>query len=248
MADPIVLVDAPTRPPRRGGIKSIIGSFQRVDRLGAAANVQYLSEGCAFPSLAPGLCWGVQVPGDKSTDGIDVTNGIATIFGQYAGVECFLEVGSERDYARRAEAVLERGEHSEIEAVLSTWASGGTDVGTGDIIEAVALADQYADQSYIGLPVIMMNRANAVRAAAAGAIEGNREGDSWTINGTPILASWVVPETDVYVIGWPTVYVSETTTTQTQHLVTNREMAIAERLYGVTVDCLFRGVATVGTP
>lgn len=246
MADPMVLVPAPSRPPRKGGLKAITGEFVRTERLGAAANIQYLSEGCAFPSVAPGLCWGTVNTGDKDASGIAVENGIASIFGQYAGVECFLDVGTEKDYARRAEANLERGEHSEIEAVLAGWAGGGTAGGSGTLSVAVAAADQWADQKYTGLPIILMNRGVADMAAADGLIDGDfREGLMYTANGTPILASWVVPTTSLFVIGWPTVYVSDTYTTVARDLTTNREMAIAERLYGVAVDCGFRAVITV---
>jgi hypothetical protein len=249
MADPMVLVPTPTRPPRKGGLKAIVGDFIVTARLGAAANVQYLSEGCAFPSVAPGLCWGTVQTGDKTADGISVENGITSIFGQYAGVECFLDFQSDREYAQRATNNLERGEHSEIEAVLAGWAAGGTAGSTGSIVAAVGAADQYADQRYTGLPVILMNRGTAVLAAAEGAIDGDFEsGLMYTANGTPVLASWVVPANKIFVIGWPTVYVSETTTTTAKDLTTNVEMAIAERLYAVAVDCLFRAVITVTLP
>jgi hypothetical protein len=242
----MVLVPTPTRPPRKGGLKAIVGDFIVTQRLGAAANIQYLSEGCAFPSVAPGLCWGTVQTGDKDASGIAVENGITSIFGQYAGVECFIEVNSEREYAERAEALLNRGEHSELEAVLAGWAGAGVAGGTGNFEFAVAAADQYADQKYAGLPIIMMNRGVADIMAATRVIDGDfKTGLMYTANGTPILASWVVPADKIFVIGWPTVYVSPTVTTTAKDLTTNVEMAIAERLYAVAVDCLFRAVITV---
>lgn len=246
MADPNVFVSPPRREPRRGGIKSL-GAFVRTERLGAAARVEYISEGCTFAALAPGLCWGTVITEDKTPDGIDTLTSIATIFGQYAGVECFLGVDSEADYRRRAENLLEASEAHEVEAVLRTWADGAAVGGTGtDITEAIALAEEQADQFYIGGPVLLMSRANAVRASADGSVTGNREGEIWTIHGTPVIASWVVPEDAIYAIGMPTVYVSDVTTTVANDLTTNREMAIAERLYGVVVDCDYRNKISIG--
>jgi hypothetical protein len=250
MADPMVLVPTPTRPARKGGIKSIVDGFVTTARLGAAANVQYLSEGCGFPSVAPGLCWGTVTTGDKTADGISVTNGISSIFAQYAGVECFLDVRSSSDYAERARLILERGEDSEIEANLVGWADAGAVEGTGaGITNAIAAAEEWADQKYIGLPVIIMSRSLAVKAAAEGSIDGNHEsGKAWTINGTPILATWTAPEDKIFVIGWPTIYASEFLVNTARDLTTNVEMAIAERLYGIAVDCSFRAEITVTAP
>lgn len=246
MADPTVFVPAPTRPPRKGGLKAIVGDFIQTARLGAAANIQYISEGCAFPSVAPGLCWGTVQTGDKDPSGLTIENGITSIFGQYAGVECFLGVDTTEDYSRRAEALLERGEHSELEAILAGWAGGGTAAGSANLTDAIAMADQWADQKYAGLPIILIGRGNADRAAAERVIDGDfKSGLMYTANGTPILATWVVPVDKVYVIGWPTVYASEVVTTVARDLTTNVEMAIAERLYGLAVDCGFRGVVTV---
>lgn len=247
MADPTVLVPTPNRPARKGGIKSIVDGFVTTERLGAAANIQYLSEGCAFPSVAPGLCWGNVITGDKTPDGIEVINGITSIFGQYAGVECFLDAASTRDYEERARRVLERGEDSEIEAVLVGWADAGTVVGTGaGVANAIAAAEEWADQKYIGLPVIIMSRSLAVKGNALGALDTyDSSGKIWTPNGTPVLASWTAPEDKIFVIGWPTVYVSDFEVNVARNLPTNVEMAIAERLYGVAVDCGFRAEVTV---
>jgi hypothetical protein len=70
----------------------------------------------------------------------------------------------------------------------------------------------------------------------------------WTVNGTPVVATWLMPDDKVYVIGWPTVYASEIASAAGHALNTNREMAIAERIYAMAVDCGFRAVVTVTGP
>jgi hypothetical protein len=241
MADPTVFVAAPHRETRRGGIKSL-GDFVTTPRLGAASNIDYLSNGCSFPSLTPAGCWTVGPVGpDKTIDGIDRGEGILTIFGQYAGVECFLGNDSADDYSERARHLLETGEAHEVEAALHVWADGTGETGTGaGIVAAVAAAEEYADQFYLGRPVILMSRSMAVQAGAADALGFDAEGKKWTANGTPVIASWTLPEDAIYVIGWPTVYVSDITVSVGRDWTHNTEMAIAERNYGIAVDCDFR--------
>ena len=247
MADPMVFVPPPPRKPRRGGIKAVVGEFVHLERLGAAANINYLSEGCSFPSLAPGLCWGADIPdGDKVAEGLPTETGIVPIFGQYTGVECFMGVGTTQDYSERAERLLQATEEHEVEAHLVGWANAGTAAGTGvGIKNAVAVAEEWADQKYNSLPVLIMSRSNAVLAGAEPVAFGDGLGVLWTINGTPILATWTAPNDKIYAVGWPTVYASDITTTVTRMLTQNTEMAIAERLYGLAVDCEFRAVVTV---
>lgn len=246
MGDPLITVEAPHREPRRGGIKAITGEFTPLPRLGAAANIQYLSDGCEWPSVAPGLCWGNVTTGTKTLGGIDVETGIASVFGQYAGVECYLGEGNNAEYAARAERQLRATEEHEIEAVLIGWAEAGTVSGTATTVaEAIAKAEEYADQKYVGAPVLIMSRFMAVLGAAEGVLKGDGKGEIWTINGTPVITSWVSAENKITGIGWPTVYASEVVTNTAYNQTQNREMAIAERIYALAVDCLFRGVITV---
>lgn len=245
MADPMVFVAPPRREARRGGIKSL-GEFVTTERLGAAANINYISNGCSFPSNAPGLCWGTILPGDKTPDGIEVENGITSIFAQYAGVECFVGVGTTADYSERARRLLVQTEEHELEAVINTWGGLAPSPGAGvTFVDGIAQAEAHADQNYVGRPVIFMNRGDVVHAAAEHAIDFDREGNMWTPNGTPVVASWAITEHRVIAIGMPTVYASDIEVTTAIHHTTNVEMAIAERVYGLAVDCLFRYLVDV---
>ena len=249
MANPKILVPAPHREPRRGGIKTVTGDFTHLERLGAAEQIEYVSDGCVWPSLAPGLCWGANPGGEKTFGGFDIENGIGSIFAQYVGVECWLGAGNDDEFTQRAVRQLEYGEAHEVEASLVAWAGAGTAAGSGaGIGGAIAAAEEYADQYYIGAPVILMSRRNASLGKSDGALEGDGLGAIWTVNGTPVVATWLMPDDKIYVIGWPTVYASDIASAAGHDITHNREMAIAERIYAMAVDCLFRAVVTVTAP
>lgn len=246
MSEPTVLVAAPRREPRRGGIKSITGDFIRTERLGAASKIHYISDGCVWPSNAPGLCWGASAPGDKTFGGMDVEDGVGSIFGQYVGVECYLGEGHEAEFMARARRQLEFGEAHEIEASFVNWAAGGSAAGSGvGVYNALAALEEYADQHYIGAPVILMSRRNAVLGDEDGVLHGDKQGGIWTINGTPVVSTWLMPDDKIYAIGWPSVYASDIVTAPSRNITQNREQALAERIYAMAVDCQFRAVATI---
>jgi hypothetical protein len=241
MAGPKVTISPPERKERKGGIKSVIGEFSAAPHLAAAESLQWISDGCDFPQAAPGLCYVPNpVLGNKEFGGID--RGSGPIFALYQGVKCYLGTGDDPDYDERARALLEQGEARGVEEVLWEYlnTAGGTGPVQANILDAIAQADEAADTLYIGQPVIMMSRAAAVWAREARAIFGDEEtGRLWTANGTPIIASAAASDYTVVVFGWPTVYASEFVVTRTADLMLNQEMAIAERVYGIAVDCEF---------
>lgn len=237
---PNIFVEPPRRNPRKGGIKSVIGDFVSVDRLPIGSEVEWIADGCEFPKAAPGLCF---VPNpvveDKTFDGIAV--GAGPIFGLYSGVECFL--GPDNDFEARAQKALAEGEGRGVEEVLWEWAAtiGGAPLPATTLVDAIAQAEESADSYYIGAPVMMMSRRVAVWARSVGALFGGTawDGDLWTANGTPVIASAAASDAQLSIFGWPTVYGSDVITTRVINHTVNREMAIAERVYGIAVDCSF---------
>lgn len=250
MATPNVFVSPPRREPRKGGIKAVTGDFVTTERLGAGGGIEWISDGCEFPHAAPGLCFVPNpVTGDKEFEGI--VQGAGPIFGLYAGVECFLTAGS--DYDDRARALLDQGEGRGVEEVLWEWAAttGGAPNAAASLVDAIALAEESADTYYVGAPVILMSRRVAVWARSVGALFGGTawDGDLWTANGTPVIASGAASDTQLSIIGWPTVYSSgEAVVINAIEHTTNRQMAIAERIYAIAVDCAFVFNYTVVAP
>jgi hypothetical protein len=238
MSNPTTTVPTPVRKERRGGIKSVVGDFVPAERLAVATNLQWVADNCDFPKAAPGLCYAeIPVTGSKEFGGLSVGDG--PIFALYAGVKCYL--GNDTDYAERARAQLEAGEGRGVEEVL--WEYGMTKGGTGPAqtswVAAIGQADEAADTLYVGRPVIMLSRFAAVQARAAKAIFGDEEGNLWTANGTPVIASAAATDTALIVFGWITVYASSLIATEAPDPITNQELALAERVYGIAVDCNF---------
>lgn len=185
---------------------------------------------------------------DKTFSGITQHAGIGNAFARYAGVSCYL--GGDADgasYMQQAQDLLAAGEDREVERVLWDWALATSMSETAvDLTEAISLAEDAADSSYVGQPVLVMSRAAVTFAAEAGVV--TRDGNAiHTINGTPVIATGVIPNTEelnVVAIGWPAVYVSEVVSTTTNDVQANRAAAIAERVYAIGVDCEFRYKST----
>ena len=239
MAGPKVTIPSPERKPRKGGIKSVVGDFTAAPHLAAAEALQWISDGCDFPKAAPGLCYVPNpVTDNKTYNGI--AHGDGPIFALYAGVQCYLGTGDDPDYDERARAILEQGEARGVEEVLWEYVNttGGTGPAQTSWVGAIGQMDELADTLYLGQPVIMLSRFAAVQARAAKAIFGDEEsGRLWTANGTPVIASAAAPDNIAAVFGWPTIYASEVVVTRTADLTVNQEMAIAERVYGIAIDC-----------
>lgn len=257
MANPTTTVTTPARTPRRGGILSVVPTIQ-VDRIGAASAVVWDAHLCSRMQDAPGLCWGFDT-GATVKDDFDTPEWATTgePFGGYFGVECFLNT---TDYEALAREGLEQAEafYIEREMQLQDFVSG-TAINLGastSIVEAIANAEVYADThyrdlapvvevGYNGRPIIWLNRGDAVRAAAAFAIFPDREGNLVTANGTPVVASGEFLKGQVWVSGQAFLFESAITVSRAILPTTNREMAIAERVYALGFDCLAPAFTTV---
>lgn len=238
MANPRIYVEPPARSVRKGGIK-LVANFVPMERGFAAEALEWVSASCTEPQRAPGLCWGEPFVGTK-TPGEPYDYESTPIFALYAGVECFLNVGSDEEYAAEARSVLEAGEDRPIEEFLFNYLvnenpnPGETATGW---VDAIAQADNLIDGYIPGGAMLVMNRGDAVRARAASALDGDKDGNLWTANGTPVIASYKVTAGQFAVTGAITVWHSDIVVTNAEDVVTNRAMAIAERAYAIGIDC-----------
>lgn len=240
-----VPVAAPVRQKRLGGLRAA-ATWVTDARIGFAESLVYVSDGCTLPQPAIGLCFGPEVTDEKVGEGIDWFDGIIEPFALYGGVECYLGMDADTEFPARARTIVLDGEDRAIESRLNTWALAGTDVGdSADIVEAIANVEQEADENYLGRPVILMSRADAVRAAAAVAIEYGIDGLPYTVNGTPVVASGAIPAGTVSAVGAVTVLRTALNDVNTIDHVTNRDFAIAEATYGLLVDCGYRVTTTI---
>lgn len=249
-------VPAPTRRPRQGGIKSVIGEFTLEPRLAAvnqAGGIAWEDSGCALPSTTRAACYDDVVADAPFTfDGVNMYTSIGDPFAGYAGVECFL--GGDDDaagpYVQQAEKLLLAGEDRYVESHLWGWAVAAASPGTATTIAgAVALAEEDADANYVGQPVLLMSREASILAAAARVIR-RENGVVMTINGTPVIATGSAPSGDVgkiMAIGMPAVFASPVLANRAPYLEKNQDMAIAQRVYAIGVDCNYRHAVAVSS-
>ncbi len=244
MANPVYPVEAPTRTPRRGGIRSV-AEFRTDNRMALGGTLVYTSPGCSLVVGSVALCYPTQVQAPKTGNGVDNLES-SSVFGGYYGVTCWLDG---EDYDARAREGLAWSEDRRIEAVINAYLLGLASAGSADTITgAIAAAEQHADANYPGEPVILLNRADAVIAFAEGAIDADKEGNLWTPNGTRVVASSAITSGTVSATGALTIYQSEVVVTRVQDLELNTELAIAERAYAFLADCNYAARFSVTAP
>lgn len=241
----LVPVAAPVRQARLGGIRTVATWVENA-RIGMADGVVYQTNGCTFPALAIGLCFGETTVTPKASVGIDEFEGISKPFALYAGVECF--IGPDSDQDERARRLLAEGEDRNIEFRIADWADAATALtpATGGIAGSISRLEQHADNNYIGRPVIFMSRSNAVLASAAHVLEYGIDGLPYTVNGTPVVASGRIPDTNISITGAVGILRSPLNEIRTVSPTTNKDWAIAEAVYAITVDCNYRSTTTIG--
>jgi hypothetical protein len=247
MAEPTFRGQAPRRRARLGGLFSVAETNTGPNRLINGANLQYDTLGCGTVHDTPHACWGeVIADAEKERDGIDQGLAVVPAFGLYAGVECYAGP-HDSEYEPRARAVLEWWESRGVERKLAVWLAGATNTAASDLVAAIAEADEHADDTYIGMPILHLNRADASLAFKEGVLA--REGDTLvTAHGTPVAASAEYAAGVVTVTGDVTVSLSAIEAHRSIRPEKNKTMALAERGYAIAVDCDYRAKFTVTAP
>jgi hypothetical protein len=242
-------VQAPQRQPRVGGIKSVLpgGAFvpdARLSAVMAAGGLVWEDAGCGLPISTRAGCYDeVTAPADKYGDGPEQYTTIGDPFALYKGVQCY--IGGDEDgggtYEDQARAVLEAGEDRGIEYRLFEWVREFTTSASPTLPEAIGVAEDLADNNYVGRPVLIMTRAYADEATAAGLLEWADGMLVTKANRTPVIATGAaLGYAGIGILGQPAVYASNVVAWIGMNRAENVTMAIAERLYAIGVDCDFR--------
>lgn len=239
MAEPIITVEPPRRSPRLGGLLTV-AEVRDVARLGASNRAQYVADPCNFTFNDAGFCYGDITPdeaADKTYQSVATGDSVVNNFASYYGVQCF--INDEGDLDVRARQAFDLAEGRLVESKFAVWLNAAVVTATvAGIIDAVAAADEWADDNYIAQPVLHMSRDTATRAVAADVLIADGAGGFVSPHGTPVDASGRYGN-DVWITGGVTVLRSPLVVTEAQTLEKNTEAAIAERLFGIIVDCDF---------
>lgn len=244
MAGPAIEIEPPVRADRAGGLGKV-ATFRQNDRIGLAEGVVFQSDGCTFPQTEESRCYALTPVPDKTYDGIEIDDAIGAPVTLYAGVAC--HIAPDADELERAERALVAGRDRVLEEILGTWAAGGTALTAGgSVAGAIATVEQDIDDNYIGQGVILMSRADAVRADAEGAIHSDPSGVPVTVNGTPVIASGRIASGTVFGTGAIVAEHTGTVSRETYDLTKNKHYALAEAVYVLAVDCEYRAKSSTG--
>lgn len=236
MAEPFIPVQPPLRHARKGGIMSVADVVEE-QRLAIGGKLAYTDVDFGIALGDAVLCYPEAVQDPKAYAGVETFESIGYTAAVYAGVQCFI---GGVDYAAEARKVLDAAFARKVEESLDAHvtASPTTPIGATDsLLEAVALLDNQGDAvEFPGAPTLLMNRGDAVRARAEKAIFGDKEGNLWTINGTPVVASAEFTAGRVALTGSITIYKSPVESFATIDHIHNREMAVAEQAFNIILD------------
>lgn len=200
----------------------------------------------ALPVAAPI----VEAAANKVPGQITVVEG--EIFNVYRMVECLDLVDDDTGWARNAFAL---GEAHGIEEGFMRTVLARTDTtvvdGTGlSLIDAIALAEEYAGNVYGGIATIHVTRGVTTRALSEQIFENSldwtittRQGN-WVANGSGYSANLgptgVEPganESWLYVTGYVEIHRGPLNVIRDLDWENNNQLVLAERPYAVTVDC-----------
>lgn len=245
MVNPRTLVAAPQRRPYQGGLLSVANVIDSADPH-IAQGVEYDSLACAMPVPAPGLCWSTITFADGTTkDDVSapVTTQAQMTFALYAAVECFAYAGD--DYDQQARDLLTNGETVGVEAAFyDQYLSKLTPVTapSANVVSAVGLAEQLLGAQYPGLGLIHMNRYVTNLAASAFVVGGGLTAQETPVaNGAgyvdALTALAVTEQSELFATGQVTIWRSPIQVTKVTEPTLNTTLAIAERIYSLSVDC-----------
>ena len=248
---PLLRIAAPRVAPYGGGLRDVVPITPTSDpHLGGG--VQYADVVCAHAGLAPGLC-DERVTPDPQKDVHNPEHVEGPAIAVYTGIACDI-LGE--PYDTLAEQALDLAEYYALASGI--WQVFFQPVTAPNILtttplcvaEAIGLAEDWAAENQPGSPYFWTSRSVATWAASARVAE--REGTSLvTPLGTPIVAErplGVGPTGSADNNGW--LYVSGAAqllkgpvlTTVGRDVTTNESVALAERVWGVTISCTIAAI------
>lgn len=242
-----VAVDAPRVAPALGGLLPVADIVEASDPH-IAFGIEYQSWLCEEGGYTSGCVdapAGVPIDDPKLFGGSHIVTGVPVVV--YAGIECDLfgapYTQQSADRLAGSEDRLVAGAFYQ-HALIGAWNAGTapvvlTETVTEDnIVEAIGALEQYAGEMYAGQPVLHMNRHMATLAVAAQAAFPGLDGSLTTAQGTPIANSAGYPDGVIFITGAVHLWRTAVATYQAPNTSTNTSVALSERTYVLSTDCL----------
>ena len=239
---PTLTVQAPTRSPMLGGLLAVANVIDGGD-VHAGNGVNSITNQGGLPQLAPGLCWPLVQPAvptnPKTFDG-----GIDSLetdpFALYFGVKCGLLFSD--DYSERASSQLAFNESYGVEQVFEETFLAAARAAAASVRSAVRALALLEGTAGIGQLTIHMNRAVATLLISRNLLTSDSEHRLMTLQGSLVANgsgydnSPAANQSYMYATGQVNIWRSPIITTMAQNPAYNTAMAIAERIYSITID------------
>lgn len=237
---PTLAVETPTRAPLRGGLLAVANVIEATDAH-AGNGINYIANPAGAPLIAPGLCWPL-------VDGVNpkVRTGIDSVstdpFALYFGVECGLLYSD--DYGDRAKSQLEFNEGYGIEGVLeSEYFTAARLAASPTAVSPVEALGRLETLALDGLLTLHSDRNLATHLIDKGVLKPDAEFTLFSLQGSPLAngSGYVVagPQAGqhwLYATGQVNIWRGATVASASVHPAYNTAMAIAERIYSITID------------
>lgn len=235
------LLEAPPASPIRGGIMAAANVVDSPNNEFLHQHGVIQTVTCGVPAQAPYDCFtNVPIP-DADKDPHGVWFGEATTFSLYFGVECYLQANeNDQEFIERARQGLIAGEGAGIEVIGQDLLNEITPetIVESNLVDAIGRAELLAGNNWGHLPTIFMDRMTATRAIAAHAVFPGLDWTLTTGQGTPVVnAGGFTKQNAIWVTGEVSIVRGPINVARAVHPTLNREMVIAERSYGLWVDC-----------
>lgn len=253
------VVTGPARTPAPYGLFSVVDFREDGTRRWENGGVTWASfDGTELLGVVGAVQADDTLPGtpktfESSTDQEEA--GVFTVYGQQKVTPI---AWSQEDASTRARAILTSLEERTVETVLAGTIAGlaqtlsdapviGSD---SDMLEVVAILEDWLADHYGSRGVLHMNRGNALRGIAAKALETRGRG-LYTRLGTPVVAGQGYPDDAAYATSALLGYRSDVfeNTGRPYDLLdkgTNDLYAIAERTYSLGFESAALGAVTIG--
>lgn len=257
MANPRLTVEAPTFVPATGGLLAAATVVDMSDPHINNGVVFLAGPECGFAGFSPGLCEtpaGLTSLVDNPLEYAGLLDAEGEPFAVYKGIECYLD-GAD-DYEALAKAALYAGESHAVEIAVETLLlSAGTAISASavNVVEALALVEEWAGNNYNGTPVIHVGRYGATYLVHQQVvIPGGVDGEMVTLLGTPVVvgsgySGATSGEFDIWVTGQVTLWHGPTVVDHAQDTTLNKAQAVAQRVWSASIDCGVVGKITATT-
>lgn len=248
-------IEAPDFAPAIGGLLDVANVIDQADPH-FAQGVAYMTEPHGPAKAAPAFCYSAITVAEGEKDFESPDPAVGDGFAVYRGFEC--DLVEWESYDRRAADLLAAGESAGVEDGFQEMFLEGPELvtvstGVTDIVHAVALLEEYAGNTYNGLPTFHVGRYGATHMLRRGLAKRNEDTGRITTSQGSLVANGAGYDRGpgatalsksywVWATGQVNLFRGQVHTARALNAPFNRAVGLAERIYVPTVEGFIAGV------